>query len=494
MMRFGPRRLTLDLLMGGPAWVRSIDTPSGPRVVETGVERASAREILAAHGKPNPLMGPVRCDVVLRGPEVRIERVNLPGVKPAVAERVARRRTQDAAEEDPTGATLLSSLILTERESSSLWLMTANRSVCEAEDLQIGFQGVEADRFVPQALALGALNRLLSPTPSDGLTAVLWVDREGATCVVADRFGWLFDRAIPLRYASDAAEDEGGDGSQYVERLGTELDRTFTYVKRDLNLGDVTRVRLCGLADDLAGLSATLSTSLGLEVDTLENSHRRQGDPQIPSRAGAALGAAMLPRSARVANLLPQTAQRLRRAARVRRPLKVALAGAALVSMGAGTTGFTRYRVAHSELVRVRAEAARWEVEREGLQGETALRIRAEQIRAASTALLTPEPPFGDMLVLLGDALPDSLFIRQLDLEQESAGWKLSASLEGEAQLQAEAANAVAELRKRLDESGLFRVALLETEAAPAAGQEWTSFRYRLVAWVASQLTEQWPP
>lgn len=489
-MRLGPHRLTLDLLTGGVAWVRSVDTPSGPHVIEAGVEAGSARQILAAQQTEHPVLGPVRRDVVLRGPEVRIQRIDLPDVTPAVARRVARRRQQEAMEQDSTGSTLLTTLSLTERTSSCLWLVTANQDVCESVDLEIGLRGVEADRLVPHALALGATNRLLSRAPSNLLTAVLWLDREGGTCVVADHFGWLFDRAIPLRFTSDGTGASQGEREQYVERLATEVDRTLTYVKRNLSLGDVARVRLCGVTDDLESLAATLGTRLGLEVHTLESSLRREGDPRIPSQAGAALGAAMLPRSARVANLLPEEKLRSRRGARMRRPLKIALAAAVVVSVGAGTTGFVRYRGALSELVRIRAESARWEAEREGLQSEAALRIRAEQIRDAAKALGAPEPPIGDVLVVLGDALPRSLFVRQVEVRRQAAGWEMRASLDGEAQLQVEVADAMGLLREKLDASGLFRVALLEPETAPAAGQDWSSFRYRLVAWVAPELME----
>jgi hypothetical protein len=308
MIAIGPRRTSFDTLAHGVAWVHSVSTRTGPRVLDAGLE--STRDFLerkhSASGSWRALLGQGRADVILRGPEVQIQRIDLPGITRAEARRVATRRKQELEQSEFGEDVFVSTLLVAERRGGTLWLMSALREVCEAVDFDVTRRGLRVDRLVPHTLALGAMTRTLPPPRSKGLTAVLWLDPDVGTCVVADERGWLFDRSISLKYAGDRllhADDEAADAEQeeeyqQVERLATELERTFTYVERQLGLGEVVRMRLCGIAEGLDDLARTLAANLRLEVVCLGTARRGETQPSIPPAAGAALGAAMLPRPA----------------------------------------------------------------------------------------------------------------------------------------------------------------------------------------------------
>jgi hypothetical protein len=330
---------------------------------------------------------------------------------------------------------------------------------------------------------------------------VLWLDPDVGTCVVADERGWLFDRSISFKYAGDRllyTDDEAADPAQeedyqQIERLATELERTFTYVERQLALGEVVRICLCGVAEGLDDLARTLAANLKLEVVRLGAARRGDSQSSIPPAAGAVLGAAMLPRPAQEANLLPPEVAHARAAARARRPLVVALGLASIMTLLAATVGLVWYQTTRSALDSARAAAAKWEVGREGLEGQAALMLRADQIRAALSALTRPEPSWDAMLVVLGAALPESLFVQRLEIHPEGHGWKLAVSLEGQGPSQSDVAAWVRQLDDELRDGELFRVVALEPEGPPLRSAEGVSARYRLVAWVAPLSTEDFP-
>jgi hypothetical protein len=432
---------------------------------------------------------------------VQIQRIDLPGSTRAEARRVATRRKQELEQSEFGDEVFVSTLLVSERRRNTLWLISALREVCEGVDFEVTRLGLRVDRLVPHTLALGAMTRTLPPARSKGLTAVLWLDPDVGTCVIADERGWLFDRSISLKYAGDRllhADDESADAAQeedyhQVERLATELERTFTYVERQLGLGEVVRMRLCGIADGLDELARTLAANLRLEVALLGTARRGDSQPSIPPAAGAVLGAAMLPRPAQEANLLPPEVAHARAAARARRPLVAALGLASIMTLLAATVGLLWYQTTRSALASARSAAEKWEVGREGLEGQAALLLRADQIRTALSALTRPEPSWDALLVVLGAALPESLFIQRLEVRPEGPGWKLAVSLEGKGPSQSEVAAWVRQLDDGLRDGELFRVVALEPEGPPLRSAEGVSVRYRLVVWVAPLSMEDFP-
>jgi hypothetical protein len=97
------------------------------------------------------------------------------------------------------------------------------------------------------------------------------------------------------------------------------------------------------------------------------------------------------------------------------------------------------------------------------------------------------------MLVVLGAALPESLFVQRLEIHPEGHGWKLAVSLEGQGPSQSDVAAWVRQLDDELRDGELFRVVALEPEGPPLRSAEGVSARYRLVAWVAPLSTEDFP-
>jgi hypothetical protein len=439
-------------------------------------------------------------DVILRGAEVRTVRISLQDVTPAQARRVAARRKREIEAEDPTQGILASTLVLSERGSSAVWVVSSHREVCEALNFDLGLRGLTVDRLVPHALALGAMNRLLPPARSKGLTAIVWLDSQVGSCIIADRLGWVFDRDISLKYAGDRIlrrEEDTASGhdedEQNVERLATELQRTFTYVERELNLGDVVRVRLCGTIEGIDELGRALGKTLRMEVRSISERPKSKKETARPTEVGAAVGAAMLPRWAAAANLLPPDAQIARRAIRLRRPLVAAVVVAAFVTLAAGATGFVKYRTVRTEVERVRALAARWDEERDAFKAQIEIGARADRIRRAYGTLNRSEPPWGSMLQVLGAVLPAPLVVQQLEVHRDPSGWKMEVTLEGQAFRQADIAEAVGKLRDALQEHDLFRIIVLEAQGPPQPGPEGSLARYRLMAWVAAVPTEEMP-
>lgn len=504
MTQFGQRRVGIDLFSPRVAWVRSFDTPqAGPQVFVAGVDptKSCVEKLNEGFNKRHAFLGQGRADIVLRGPEIHIQRINLPGISGNRAQQVAVRRKQEIEQGETGDEVYVSTLVVSDSEGSTIWLMSSLREICESIDFEITRHGFRVDRLVPHTLALGALTRLLPANRSKGLTAVVWVDPESGTCVIADRRGWLFDRTIPLKYAGDrmlqaseaSLDPEGDKEYQQIERLATELERTFAYVEKQLNLGEVARIRLCGTAQGLDDLARVLAANLRLDAAQIGAFGQGDAAVSIPPEAGAALGAVMLPRPVRQANLLPPETLCTRAATRMRRPLMVALVLAIAFSVAIGIAGLVRYQAKRMSLTSARSVAQRWEDGREALAGQTALSLRADQARVAASLLDRSEPPWGGMLVVLGAAMPEILFVQQLDLHAEEQGWKLSVSLEGQAASQAELAAAVRHVEQQVRAHELFKLVSVESRMAPWTTDEGVLARYRLTAWVAPLSSQESP-
>ena len=148
-----------------------------------------------------------RVDVVVHAPEIRISRVDLPGLRPREARRVAQRRLEDLQDEDP-GTLHVSSLVRATPLGSVIWLVSGTNEACSEVDAELAARGIQPQRVLPLSLTLGALVRLLPEPEDEGLTAILWIESEWSHCVVSDSAGWLFDRQIPLKLGFDSALGE----------------------------------------------------------------------------------------------------------------------------------------------------------------------------------------------------------------------------------------------------------------------------------------------
>ena len=104
-----PIRTVLHPLDRQVAWARTPDWFASGLVLESGVSDG----VVEPRG---------RVDVAVHVPEIRIARVDLPGVRSGEARQIARRRCQALLEEDPE--TLhVSSLVRTGKAGCVLWLV-----------------------------------------------------------------------------------------------------------------------------------------------------------------------------------------------------------------------------------------------------------------------------------------------------------------------------------------------------------------------------------
>jgi len=427
-------------------------------------------------------------EAVVHVPEIRIARVDLPGVRLRDARRIAERRCADLRGDPP--AVHVSSLVRRTRAGSVLWLVSAPNDVCLELDAELRQRGIEADRVLPLSLALGALARLLPAAEGGGLTALLWLEQEWSHCVIADSEGWLFDRQIPLKLGFDAAigatpanavawEEEE---HQFIEHVVVELGRTFNYVERNLSLGRVANVCLCG---PLAGLEPVEHALVANQMLPI----LRLGARPLPSlgwaphpASGAALGGIALGGSVAEATLVPDAALVPRLKARARRSLlRAAVAACALLALGLAAAAAYVSGISTS-IERLRAQASRWEGERAALAQLAGERERARRVLDAHAAISQPQPPWSALLTALGGSMPERLFVAKLAIAREPEGWRMEIWLDSEGLDEAATADAVARLGNRLSALPLFSVIPSERQAAhePAADS-----RQRIVTWVA---------
>ncbi len=458
------------------AWARESDLPGVSSLLGFGVD-----------GSVEQASG--RVDGVLHVPEIRIARLDLPGVRSREARQIAARRRADLLD-DESESLHVSSLIRATPTGSVLWLVSGPKDVCRELDAEMAARGIRADRLLPLSLALGGLARLLPPAMDDGLTAILWIESEWSHCVVADAQGWRFDRQIPLKLGFELPPEEAPanavawqeEDHQFVEHVTVELDRTFTYVERHLALGKVSRICVCGPLAGLESLEHALIANQSLEVMRVGGrSLDALGTAPHPAAAGA-LGAVALGGSASDASLLPRELAAPRHAARARRRLLGLAIASSLLALLALAYAVWGAAVISAAAERVHAEARRWDSEREGLARLAAERERAQRVFDAASTLARPEPPWSALLVVLGGLMPEHLFVERLAIVPENGGWGMEIWLDSEGLRESEAAEAAEKLRGRLSTLSLFRVVGLEIEQPAGAASE---MRFRIDAWVA---------
>ncbi len=472
-----PLRTVLHPINGELAWARDAGWLGRGLPLDSKVEHA----IPAASA---------RLDAIVHMPEIRISRMNLPGVRLREARRIAERRREDLLGEQPE-ALLVSSLVRRTPLGSVLWLVSGSSDACAEIDAELAGRGIEADRVLPLSLALGALARVLPEPERAGLTALLWIEAEWSHCVVADSQGWLFDRQIPLKLGFDAAIGETPANAvawqeeehQFIEHVTVELDRTFNYVERNLALGEVSRICICGPLTGLESLEHALVANQSLPVVRIgARSLASVGWVPHPA-AGVVLGGVALGGSVAEATLLPDAIAAPRLKARARQRLMRATAAVCVVGALALAGAVWNVAAISASIDRLRAEAKRWEGERAGLARLASERERAQRIFDASATLTRAEPPWSTLLIALGGLMPEELFVSRLAIARELEGWRMEIWLDSEGLGEAETAEAAGAVRGRLAALSLFRVITLEPEATHGLA---TDTQYRIAAWVAA--------
>lgn len=431
--------------------------------------------------------------------DVKIERIDLPGVSIRDARVVARRRVHELQSAENDLEMEVSSLVVGDRKGSALWLFWTPVVECAQVETLLALQGLRADRLVPHAFAIGGLATTLPPVES-GLTALVWLHEESATCVIADHRGWVFGRKIQLRYLADRKGGaQAGSGLELeseavpaedprLDCLSTELQRTFLYLTRELALGEVVRVVLCGKEEEIPELDQKLERSLGLESHWLGSKQCASSRHPLRPLEAAAMGLSLLPRRVSDANLLPTPIRLTRMGERLTARLTAILACMIVGLTSLSGMGFVEYRRATTTLRDARAELNGAAALHDELAHALDLRQRVDRIEAVRQELDRPEPPWASMLDLLGRMAPADLFVERLETWREPEGWRLRLAVGTVSSSTSASASSVESYRQSLAGLDLFSVTSVSLVTEPGQqtlGTPEGVSRYLLEGWVA---------
>jgi hypothetical protein len=422
--------LSLDVGEDAIYWARSRPGRAGLCLLEWGtveVDPDIGADAYLERIAQIPWTRAARIEVPIRSPDLRHQRVSLPALTPAQAYKIGRRRATEflAAQRD---ASVGSFMRVRRRGAHPLWLVAAPASVPALFEQRFVALGLHIHRLSSEALALGNLARLLPPNAPDTVTAIFDIHREGGDCVICDDQGWLFNRVIPIRFApgqtarslgatsriaNDADEKREGFAPAAIERIGTELSRTFQYVERELHVPRVARVVLAGEGHDLLSLPPALGRMLGVPVSLIGDLIASGPARGMPPEAARVIGLALAP-DPRGCSLLPPESKERRRTHRARLHLLAAL-GVAVLACGAATLRLGwRALSARSDIAEMResmdGDARRREVIAQA--GDQRRRARA-QMESLGT-WLRAEPPWGSLLRAVGALAPPDVAVEEL--------------------------------------------------------------------------------
>jgi hypothetical protein len=272
---------------------------------------------------------------------------------------------------------------------------------------------------LPQALAMDAYLRreLQASDPGSGAWNLVFLGRDERFLVIGDAAGPLLVRALPADLSG------GTDRAEYLERLGTEIERSHFFAQQGEQGTRVQRVLVCGdpeLADPLA---QRLAKTEGLRAEHWqpERSFRVEAAvaswESLPILAGAAVAL-----EGSLFNIMP----RRREDSAFWRLRRYALTGGATFCLGllplVGGGGEVTRRVQARVLEQ---QAQQLELSREA--AEAAARAYVKQVgllaRQQQLDRYTPEEtPLGPLLRDIAARLPGPVQLVDLDILREETG------------------------------------------------------------------------
>ena len=454
------QHLALDAREDVLYWARSRPGRSGLRLLEWGrvpVPEGDREDVLQAIARL-PWVRFAYVEVPIRSPDLRHKRVSLPPMTPAQAYRVGRRRATEFLREQPESC-LGSFMRVRHKGAHPLWLVAIPEQAARLFFTRWETLGYDVHRMSSESLALGNLARLLPSTEQGSLTAIFDVQPDAGDCVICDDQGWLFNRVIPMRQARGGEPNAGGIANladkpeglsaAQLDRVSTELMRTFQYVERELRLGRVTRVAVAGELADLEGLAAHLNASLDGETRVIGEWVREGPGARMDAAAARAVGLAMAP-DARGCSLLPGEAKARHRARRAGLQLKAGLGLASvLAGLWLGLWGLDL--VAASRSIRFMADEMGSNEQRLEIIADTARsRERARDLDAMLSRVRRPEPPWHAYYEVLARSTPPDVALEELSIARSAQGWTTQLALEARGASVATAAEGVTELRDAL--------------------------------------------
>lgn len=390
----------------------------------------------------------------IRNPDLVVSRVDLPPIGDRDARRIAHRRAEQLANESLEPA-IFGSAVAAGKRPRPAWLVT-----CPAQFTSFAFerwrkQGLPVSHVASMHLALGALTKSIAPPKAGQLRAVLDIGSDHAVCVLTDAEGWLFSREVSIRLTRiDAGADEE---SSPIERLASELRRTFRYIDVELRLGSVSELLLSGSRKNLDELALNISELLDVPVGLVGDEISEGPIAHIDPAFAALVGMAIMPRLDGV-NLIPSSARRELSRDRLRRRLSVATAASViLLGLAATWSGWrhseltTRFESLHEEWVegaeeRVKAES-HWEAQE-----------FAEEVTHAIDTLGPSPSAWSWALRTLAPMLPDDAYIAQLSGARVDGEWAAELEIEFRGEDLATAAHAGSTFAEHLDASPLWNV------------------------------------
>ena len=458
-----PPHFAIDLRGPTLLWAKSRWTLRGWRLVGWGREERASGEsvndfverVVADCGVRGALVS-----VSVRHPDLKIQRLELPGLSERDARSVALRKLGEMREsfDEPVNAALVMG---PKGETRAAWLMAVPAEFAEFSEQQWTSLGLSVGRIDSLHIAVGALTRLFEAPGERQLRAFLDFGPVHATCVLADHQGWVFSRDLSLKMTGDPASAADANA-----RIATELRRTFHYVDGEMGLGRVQELVVSGDRKDLDPLVADLEGRLSIPTkllgDAVEEGSAQGADP----RAAVVIGLT-LTTDLGGGSLLPRTAQRLRSAKRI--TLRLAASAAVLTLFV--ISGAARFASNHWML-----GGERERLEQEWLDNEES-RLRVERdagahrlgaaIERTADAVFAPRPDWLESIEAVGMLLPQNSVLKSWNSEYRDQRFSGGLELDFTSADFAEATEAISQFRSALAEAPHWRVVDVERRKAP---------------------------
>lgn len=463
------RRVAVEVRPSEILWALSEWRPGGSRLRGLGREPRAEGEnnqhfferFSATHGLANADVA-----VLIRHPDLAASRLDLPPLSDRDARRVAERRAEQLASENPEPA-IAAYVVAPGKGPRPAWMVACPEEFSSFALERLRSQGLPVTHVGSMHLALGALTRSMAAPEEGQLRAFLDIGADHAVCVLADAEGWLFSREVPIRLTrvGDGADDE----SNPVERLASELRRTFHYIHAELRLGTVTELLLSGGRENLDELAESIDGLLDVSVCLVGDEITAGPAANIDPVFGAVVGAALMPRLGG-ANLLPQEALRTLTTGRARRRLWIATAASVAMLIG----GVTHFLWSQWDLTTQWDDLERtWQEgspQRAAVETSWESKLLADEVGNALEALGPPRSVWSWALSTLEPMLPDDAFIAKLSGDRVNGEWAAALEIEFRGADLASAAEAGSRFAAELDASPLFRVESVARGAAPSGG------------------------
>lgn len=515
LLRWHRRHLFVEMRDDGLYWARARRSRGRNVVVESGrfgLQDGQSREELLRSVALGGAADHHHVEVAFRSPDLVHKVTQIPAISAKEAALVAERRASTVCDGLDT-ASCFAHVQARRDAPGALWLVAAPLALSQQTLDLWSAGGFDVQKLSSRQLALANLVRILPEIAGGSLRAIVDLEAELATCVLADADGWVFGRSVPLRLLGHravkiepVAETDGEQrlelavepisGSELdpleqlaerAELLTMELKRTFHYVEGELGASSVAHVFLSGSDERTQELRGPLADGLGLPVDLVSDSLAKNLRGPVEPAAAIAIGLALSP-DPKGGNLLPQEIQQRRAEQSARFRLIAGLALSVLLLAACGITFAARSVALTSRVGELTALLAVDEAERVSLAEMKLSRQRAGRLAVFGEVIDRPAPKWTALLGALGRVMPDPIAVQRLQIFRSGEGWSARITADAFGIGVADAARAISDLSDVLDESPLAEVeSVVREEATRQPGETiLPGVRFRIDARLAS--------